>query len=252
MSIARPKPWKQEFIRWVPVFIDNVKSSAAARRVWRTIQDARFPGQAALLLYFYSLDEEVTFGKMHARANENVRLLKAAIRIEERESKYPPKSPQSTGPARMPAVVACKRAFASEWAGRSGESLGKVFARLRRDTGRNPSLGDARTIVVMSTGRQSIFKATYHLIMLQEYPAIHGLMKLGYKRLAILAHCACPSKLRTQTQVRELARWLQSVSPDQRQNIRQDMLSEDIWRVWPSTPFRRSEFPALFGQLRTK
>lgn len=235
--MTQPKPWKQDFKKWSYKFVDCVRTTRSARRVWRKIQSGGFPDGAALLLYFFRIEAGRDM-KMYRRTAEANRKLKAAIRAIEKSAAPTGKR----GPTRKAANQIVDEALACPWpAGGTIGTIEDAVERIRLETGRTLPLTETRTALLKFGGQRSPLGVKLPLVHLQVL-ADKNKVKLGYKAIALLAG---DPRYKSESNKRELQRYLKSFL-DHHKAIYQDL--SPCLRISQS----RAEFSHLFAPPRSK
>jgi hypothetical protein len=176
---------------WIKEFKSEVARDRTARGAWREIGSAGLEEGALFLLWGFAGGAEPDLAKMHQRAENTSDLLKAAHREEGVAQNGRPKRAHDDDLFRRRAASAREGALSSEWAMPTPETskLRDELARVKAETGRQPTLPAVRKALTKAAGKRSPVKNSHLLLLLQGY-AEKFAVKLGIKRLVALASCA--------------------------------------------------------------
>jgi hypothetical protein len=238
---AKPETgqWKWAFKSWSYEFMDRIRASNSARRIWRKIQTAGFPDGAALLLHLFSIEADRD-PEMCRRTTEAKKRLRAAIRAVGRSTA--PKGRR--GPSRKTTDQLVAEALASPWpGGREFATIGDATKRLKLETGKELTQNEILWRLKDLGERSPLNNERFSLVRLQVLAETRG-VKLGYKAVATLAKCAGNFRYEKESSRRELQRYLKQF-PDH-EPILADM-SPDLEIIES-----RVEFAHLFAPLHRK
>lgn len=211
MALADPNFQPPE--DWSKNFKSNIADYPLAKTAWNSLKEAGLEEAARFLLYGYARGAKEDVRAMNKLANNAAHSLKRAARAEKIAHTKAPIRSSDPQQFKSRAQEARRNALRSEWLKPDGKvgTIGHTVEDIKKDLGKEPSLGLMAHAVIKAGGKRSITSSRmYFLMLLHEYAATYG-VSLSLACLTALADCAEEDNPGRSLEEGTLSRYLRSI-----------------------------------------